>query len=50
MRDRYKAERIATVWHPSPRSDLLPMQDGVNLRVLVGELAYQLSDGTMRQF
>lgn len=42
----YKHSNVVAVWHPDPPSALHMMHDGVNLRVMQGEPAYQLGDGT----
>ncbi len=40
--------QIATLWHPEPVGELLDTLHG-NIRVLKGELRYQLSNGEIRK-
>ena len=45
IRLTYKPDHcIATVWHPDPYGELIDTPHG-NVRVLVGEPAYQLTSG-----
>jgi hypothetical protein len=39
-----KRTRVATVWHPTPRGEIVDCGTN-NVRVLVGEHAYQLTTG-----
>jgi hypothetical protein len=40
-----REHQIATVWHPEAVGEVLESQNLGNIRVLVGEAAYQLSTG-----
>jgi hypothetical protein len=35
------------MWHPDARSDLFELPNGVNVRVLKGDPAWQHSDGSI---
>lgn len=40
--------QITTLWHPEPQGDVLDTAHG-NIRVVKGELAYQLASGEMKK-
>lgn len=43
----YAVKPVATMWHPDARSDLFELPNGVNVRVLKGDPAWQHSDGSI---
>ena len=42
---RGESRQIARVWHPDPLAALVPLKNGSNAEVLIGEPAYQLVTG-----
>lgn len=41
-----RENQISTVWHPQALGEIVPLWNGSNARAQVGELGYQLSNGT----
>lgn len=43
----YAVKPVSTMWYPEARGDLFELPNGVNVRVLKGDPAWQHSDGSI---